>query len=350
MSIKKVGDKWVSRLQVNGRRQQFSFLNKADAQEHERNAYRGAAGLPARRKAVTLEQGWEAWKASLRRRGKRPETLRFYEGKYAALKKLLGPYARLDHIAKPTIDDYLERRWADGVSGKTIHEEIGVLHRMTEETELIPLWQMPDIAWDDNGRRPAQPEEAAAMWMALKGPAKVAFALCLTTGMRAGEAFRVTADDCDWGLRTIRLSARKEHDTIHVAMVDTLRSILPREGVLVAGSYDAVRMGFVRASARAKAPRVWYGPGLGRTTFSTWAVERGGFTENQVSDALGHRAKGVSTPTYIHARAVEPVRRPMSEFIEQLLLKSVPLCATELSGAVPGRTELPRSAEGQFVQ
>jgi len=104
--------------------------------------------------------------------------------------------------------------------------------------------------------------------------------------------------------------------------VDTLAVLLPSSGPLVAATEAAVRSALVRASARA-GTRTWSGPGLGRATFSTWAVRYGGFTQEQVADALGHRTPGSATPGYIRAQAVEPVRRPMARLVERVLLEAV---------------------------
>ena len=317
------GGRWQVRRQVNGRRVAVSFSVKADALEYLRNLERQDAGLPALQKPVSLVEGRKIYEDGLHQRGAPETTLRFYKAKFAVLERLLGTAGRLDRITEADVGAYVEKRRAEGVQNKTMKEELALLHRTTRRSGITPAWHKPALRVTYHPRRAPSPDEIAALWRELNGPSRVALALCLLTGMRASEAYRATVADCDLKAKTIRLIDRKTPDPVHVAIVPTLKALLPKAGPLVAATDNAVRLAMVRASVRAGLDPKWYGPGLGRHSFASWAVQFGGFTTAQVADALGHRLPGVATPLYIHAQAVEPVRRPMSLKVEAVLLKAL---------------------------
>ena len=91
-----------------------------------------------------------------------------------------------------------------------------------------------------------------------------------------------------------------------------------------------------RPSRDAGGPRL-SGPGIGRHCFATWAVAHAGYTTEQIADALGHRRPGAASH-YIHAAAVEPLRRPMAKAIEALLLAEL--------GMIEGAPVLPFARGG----
>ena len=90
-----------------------------------------------------------------------------------------------------------------------------------------------------------------------------------------------------------------------------------------------------RASDRAGVPMVT-GPGIGRHIFGSYALSYGPFTETQVADALGHSAPGV-TQRYLHALAVNPLRRPMAKVVEEVLLGA--LAKVEIPGETGGGSD-----------
>jgi len=323
------GGRWQVRKQVKGRRVALSFTVKTDALEYLRNLERQDAGLPALQRPVSLEEGRKIYEDGLHQRGAPETTLRFYAAKFAVLERLFGAAGRLDRITEGDVGAYVEARRGEGVQNKTIKEELALLHRTTRRSGITPAWHKPALRVTYHPRRAPSPDEVAALWRELNGPPRVALALCLLTGMRASEAMRATVADCDLKAKTIRLTDRKTPDPVYVAIVPTLNGLLPKAGRLVGASADAVRSAMVRASKRAGTPATWYGPGLGRHSFASWAVQFGGFTTAQVADALGHRLPGVATPLYIHAQAVEPVRRPMSLKVESVLLKALEKSGTK---------------------
>ena len=318
------------RRQVNKREYRASFRRKPDAEEWERNMDRRTAGLDPLPRIVTLQEAWDLYKAGLREAGSPETTLRYYRVKYARLEEHLSGGTVLNRLTHVDVQDYiLARRRARRPAGnRTLRAELALLYRMTvrageaHECEIVPAWRMPRLRVVERHRQVPEPEEMARLWHELHGPAQVAVGLCLFTGMRASEAMRAHTRDLSLRDKVLLLRERKTNDEHVVPIVDTLAVLLPSSGPLVAATEAAVRSALVRASARA-GTRTWSGPGLGRATFSTWAVRYGGFTQEQVADALGHRTPGSATPGYIRAQAVEPVRRPMARLVERVLLEAV---------------------------
>ena len=324
--------RWRVRRTIGGQEYSASFQRKDDALEWLRNKDREAGGLAPIPRAVTLAEAWVLYQAGLRQRGSPETTGRYYRVKYAALERVLGPAAVLNRLGPADIETYIDQRRREykDLSNRTLHVELGLLRRMTVRAgetlrvDLVPQWTVPRLRIITRPRRAPTPGEVAGLWRELRGPARVAVALCLLTGCRASEAMRAKVEDVAWGERTLRLDVRKAGDPHIVPIVPTLASLLPRKsGPLVVASEDAVRSALIRASGRAHLAHVWSGPGLGRHCHATWAVQFGGYTTQQVADALGHRMAGAATPAYIHVQAVEPVRRPMAECVEGELLKAL---------------------------
>lgn len=322
---------WRCRRRVNGRVMQATFTYKEDAAEWDRNMERRAAGLEPLQRDVTLAQGWALYQQQLEVRGSPETTFAFYRCKYARLEEWFTPVSVLNCIDKDTVQAYLMTRRQAGIANKTIKDELSLLRRLTVRAEVRPEWRMPQLRVVQVRRIPPTPEEAAILWRELHGPALTAFALCLLAGMRASETFRVTRADYDEKSRTLDLTGRKTQDTLVVPVVPTLAALLPAAGRLVPISEWGVASEFRRASKRAGL-RNWTGPGLGRHAHATWAIQYGGFTSQQVADALGHLLPGAATPRYIHAGAVEPVRRPVAELVEGTLLAA--LAALDSGGKV----------------
>jgi len=321
-----------ARRWVDGPLYHRCFRLRADAEEYLRNFDRADAGLEARPGTVTLADAWAAYVRQLNQRGQKKgttpdalaETLRFYATKYRAIEREFGAVAALAEVRDEDLDEYVERRRSGRrpVGNRTIRAELLLLRRLTKRAGVTPRWQMPELVVRQRPRRAPSPEEVAKPWRELEGPARTALGLFLLTGTRASEALRLDVANVDRKAKTIRLAARKTSDELRVALVPTLERLLPKSGRAVAASAAAVRSALVRASVRADLPR-WSGPGLGRHAFATWAVQLGGFRVADVVDALGHRLPGVATPLYIHAQAVEPMRRPMSRFAERTLLRAL---------------------------
>jgi len=315
------------RRQVNKREYRASFRRKPDAEEWERNMDRRTAGLASLPRIVTLQEAWNLYKTGLRDAGSPETTLRYYKVKYTRLEEHFLGVAILNRLTGTDIQGYVlhRRQGTRPVGNRTLRAELALLYRMTvrageaHECEIVPAWRMPRLRVVERHRQVPEPEEMARLWHELRGPARVAVGLCLFTGMRASEAMRAHTRDLSLRDKVLLLRERKTNDEHVVPVVDTLAALLPLSGSLVAATEAAVRSALVRASARA-GTRTWSGPGLGRATFSTWAVRYGGFTQEQVADALGHRTSGTATPGYIRAQAVEPVRRPMAQLVERVLL------------------------------
>jgi len=339
------------RRQVNKREYRASFRRKPDAEEWERNMDRRTAGLDPLPRIVTLQEAWDLYKAGLREAGSPETTLRYYEVKYARLEGHLSGVAILNRLTGTDIQGYiLRRRQGSRPAGnRTLRAELALLYRMTvrageaHECEIVPAWRMPRLRVVERHRQVPEPEEMARLWHELRGPAQVAVGLCLFTGMRASEAMRAHTRDLSLRDKVLLLRERKTNDEHVVPVVDTLAVLLPPSGPLVAATEAAVRSALVRASARA-GTRKWSGPGLGRATFSTWAVRYGGFTQEQVADALGHRTSGTATPGYIRAQAVEPTRRPMAQLVERVLLGA--LAGHQVQGDTEGRPTTHRLSWG----
>lgn len=306
---------------VNGQRQQQSFSRKEDAAEWLRTLERQAAGLEPIRAAVTLADGWALYQAQLAERGVSDETTRYYRPKYRALLLALGPTAVLGRITQQQISAHVEARRAAGCGNRTIRAEVALLRRMTVRAEIAPLWRMPALKITEHPRAILTPDEMARLWVEVDGAPKVALALCLLTGMRASEALRLDAGAVDRERKTISLSGRKSGDTHVVAACGTLLDLLPARGPLVDAGEYRISWALEAASKRAGVPKQT-GPGIGRHCFATWAVALCGFGYDAVAEALGHARQG-ATWHYIHAAAVEPVRRPMALAIEAQLLAAL---------------------------
>jgi integrase len=319
---------------VGGRNRKASFRRKADAEEWERARDREAAGLDPLPRLVTLKEGWELYQRGLRQRGSPETTFRYYHVKYDRLEEHFSEVAILNRLATPDIREYVAARQAAKrpAGNRTVRAELALLHRMTVRAgealdfDLIPQWRPPRFRIVEHHRRVPTPEQLAGVWVRLQGPPLVALALCTLTGMRASEAYRARASDVSAENATIRLPRRKAGDELVVALTDTLAALLPGTGRLVRAVHHEVSWAMERASRDAGAPKLT-GPGIGRHCFATWAVAHAGFTTEQVADALGHRRPG-ATSHYIHAAAVEPLRRPMAKAIEALLLGAIAKAAT----------------------
>jgi integrase len=310
--------KWRCRRMVNGRVYKASFTRKEDASEWLRQLERAASGLDPLPALVTLSEAWELYQSGLKQRGTTGETLRYYEAKHAALAAELGEHRVVNRIAQADVSAYIDARREQNIGNRTLRAELALLHRMTRRAGIEPRWKVPALKIEEHPRAVPTPAQLASVWRQLEGPSLVALALCTLTGIRASEAFRAKAEDVDRKGGVLRLSGRKSGDTHTVAVVPTLAELLPRRGPLVKMTPHEVGCQLKRASKAAGVPRLT-GPGIGRHAFATWAVAHCGFTTEQVSDALGH-AKPGATRRYIHAAAVEPVRRPMAKAIEGLLL------------------------------
>jgi len=313
---------WRCRRRVNGRIMHATFTYKDNAIEWDRNMERRAAGLEPLPRDVTLAQGWALYQEQLEVRGSSETTFRYYECKYKRLEEWFTPVAVLNRIDKDTIQAYLMTRRRASVGNRTIKHELSLLRRITVRSEVEPAWRTPQLRVLDPRRVPPAPEEAARLWRELHGPELTAFGLCLLAGMRASETLRATRTDYDEATRTLALTGRKTSDELVVPVVPTLAALLPRSGRLVPDGESALASGFRRAAQRAGL-RSWIGPGLGRHAHATWAIAYGGFTSQHVADALGHALPGAATPRYIHAGAVEPMRRPVAKLVEKTLLAAL---------------------------
>ena len=309
---------WRCRRMVRGRVYKASFTRKEDASEWLRKLERLGAGLEPIPQLVTLQEAWAIYRGGLAQRGTTPETLRYYGAKYAALTGILGEHAILNRVTEADVSRYLETRRDGGIGNRTLKSELTFLHRLAERAEAQPRWAVPPLKITENPRKVPTPAQWAAVWRQLEGPAAVALGLCTLTGMRASEAFRCHASDYDAERAVIRLSARKAGDVHVVPVVPTLAALLPAKGPLVKATEHEVSWALEAASKATKGPRL-SGPGIGRHCFATWAVALCGYTEDKVGDALGHARPG-ATRRYIHAEAVEPIRRPMALAVEALVL------------------------------
>jgi integrase len=335
---------WHCRKQVRGREHYATFTRKADAEEWLRNKQRQAQGLDPLQRPVTLKEAWGVYTRGLQERGSPPSTLRYYKVKYDRLEEHFSEVAIVNRLATADIREYVAARQAAkrSASNRTVRAELALLYRMTVragealEFDLIPQWRMPRFRIVERHRQVPTPAQLAAVWVRLEGPPLVALALCTLTGMRASEAFRARVDEVSTGDATIRLRGRKAGDELVVAITDTLAALLPRTGRLVQANEYQVSWALERASRDAGGPRL-SGPGIGRHCFATWAVAHAGYTTEQIADALGHRRPG-ATSHYIHAAAVEPLRRPMAKAIEALLLAEL--------GTIEGAPVLPFARGG----
>lgn len=269
----------------------------------------------------TLSRSEQDYVARLVERGSPATTHRYYEAKWSSLRSHFGDVP-ITLIGQKEVTDFLMARRKEGCSNRTIRAELTLLSRAYARADLDRPWRLPDLRIEENPRMAPKPAIVARLWRELSGPAKTALALCTLTGMRASEAFRVTADDLDRENNTLRLRGRKTNDRHVVHVCSTLLALLPTEGRLVQAEESAVRSAMVRASERAGIKQ-WSGPGLGRHCFATWAVEHGGYTTEQVADALGHSRPGLVTLRYIHATATKPLLKPMAELVEKVLLEAI---------------------------
>lgn len=306
-----------------------TFKRKVDAEEWERAQDRRAAGLEPLPRLVTLAEGWALYQAGLGARGSPETTLRYYKVKYERLEEHFTEVAVLNRLAPADVREYVAARQSGKhpAGNRTVRAELALLYRMTVRAgealdfDLIPQWRMPRFRIVEHHRRVPTPEQLAALWARLHGPPLVALALCTLTGMRASEAFRAHAAHWNRGERTLLLPGRKAGDELVVVVVDTLAALLPRTGPLVKAGTSQIVSALRRASAKVGGPTIT-GPGIGRHIFGSYAISYGPWTETQVADALGHSAPGV-TQRYLHALAVNPLRRPMAETVETVLLEAL---------------------------
>lgn len=328
------------KIVVRGRQRKASFVARdrskaqvaaarALALEWLRQQERDRAGMPRGARAVTAEQARDAYTRHLRERGSPETTHRYYAAKWVALIGSLPESETLDRITPGDVSEYVAARRAAKVCNRTIRAELGLLARATRMAGWQPRWTLPRLRITEHPRAAPPPEDVARLWRATTGPAHVALALCLLTGMRASEAYRAEAEDVDRARAVLRLRGRKAGGEHLVPVVGTLAALLPTSGPLVAASENAVRLALRRASVRCRIVPRWTGPGLGRHCFATWAVEHGGYSTGQVADALGHSRGGAVTLRYIHAEAVARLIRPIAECVEQQLLVALGIGASQ---------------------
>lgn len=315
------------RKMVEGRVYCHTFSNAADAREYVRLLERAAAGLEVRPARWTLTDAQRAYDDRLTERGSGAETVRYYAAKWKALRTVLGEDCVLADLTPADASRYVAARRPEKgrtAANRTIRAELALLWRSYRLLGLRPEWTVPELRIETRRRQVPAPAAVARLWTFLDGPPRTALALCLLTGMRASEALRLTADKWDRERRVLRLTHRKSGDELEVAVIPLLAALLPAKGLLVPMAEKDMRSAFRAASQAAGVAPRWSGPGLGRHCFATWAQEFCGYTTEQVADALGHTRPGLATKHYTHARAVEPLLRPMCEAIGALLERSFP--------------------------
>ena len=328
MSVTRVGKKWVVRKRLQGMKPIYeTYINREDALLRERNIERQAGGMAPITRPVTLDAAWAKLEETLVTRGIDPDTIRTNYSRIKVLRRVFGGNQLLSNITDDMIKAYIrqrrEERKRKPITNRTLSVELFLLRRLAEESKQSVAWEDPKLVITEHQRIPPTPTELAKMWLVFDPLIKRAVALCATTGMRVSEALRATVADVDREAKVIHLMKRKSGDYLTVALTPLVESLLPTEGKLVPITQSAVDGRIRRASKVAGLSRVYHGPSiLGRHVLSTWAVQYLGYTEGQVAEALGHRTKGV-THRYIHAQAVEPIRRPLSLKIEKLLLDAV---------------------------
>lgn len=263
-------------------------------------ARRAALARTASRGALTLLSGIEMVRADLRLRGLRPGTARWYEDQFTVLLKTWAGTSRLEEFTPAIVERFVERRRAAGVGANSIRHHLRALSRIfnlaierglldrnpvTKAVRPRPVQSVPHVfTWDEaqgvlSAVRARSPADAAVI------------ELLLTTGLRKGEAARLTPASLAGDLLTVDGKRGVRVLPLPPQVVGLLRTPIP--GDTEQRRADHVRRVCERWKKRLREPRLH--PHALRHTFTSELARRG-VPEQVLADLLGH-ARRVQSQT-----------------------------------------------------
>jgi integrase len=294
MPVRKHGDNWYVRLQVQGVRiERVAGPKKSDALDLEAQIRREATdqrvGRPSKK---TLDQA----------------LLRWLQGDARALKSFDDIRAKARHIEKyiagkpisqaPDIAEAIKKDMQDaGLDAITINRRLAVLRRICK---LAAAWKWVDAApkvtllAGETVRKVALTEaQVDKLAAAAPQPYRDAILLVAYTGMRPGELLALQAHQVQG--RAIVITESKTDRQRVIPVPRRAFPILKR--IPLGITYAMMRKAFEDARAEAKMPHVQFRDL--RRTYGSWIVQRTGNLK-AAQDLLGHTTSVITAKHYAH--------------------------------------------------
>lgn len=330
MSVRKRGNKWMIDFYPDGRKgKRVRFLLPETVQTREQ--------------ALTIEQ-------DIKKQSKNPqpvnlldptlnqieleiiefveinranETLKMYQKALRHWKPMFGGL-RLSCFGQKIIDQYKQKRQADGVGAKTINNEIGVITAIINYAAKrgycsgLP-YRIEKLPWVRQLPKMLSRGEIKS-FLAAADPKYKAMFLCLyQTGMRFDEVRNLKWEDIDWHAEAIRVKKAKHWKTRLIPMarelIDALTALRKSKGLVFPSRrgrpYDNIRKALQRAAYKAKIDRHITAHML-RHSFATHLLESG--TDiRAIQELLGH-SNIQTTQIYTHV-AMPQLKKEINKLV-----------------------------------
>jgi integrase/recombinase XerD len=195
------------------------------------------------------------------------ETYKGYLKAYKHLEPLMGKVC-LQDITQVLIDKYKKKRKKDGVSAKTINNELAILGAIinyaVDNNYCMPLqFKIKKLPYVRKLPNILSREEIKTLLDACELQYRAMFLCLYQTGMRFGEVSNLHWEDIDWHVGGIRVQKAKHWKTRIIPMTPELREALgaikKRKGLVFPFKnnkpYHTVRKALLRAAKKAQIER-----------------------------------------------------------------------------------------------
>lgn len=294
MPVRKHGDNWYVRVQINGQRiERVAGPKKADALDLEARIRKDATdqrvGRPSKK---TLDQALLRWLEGDAR------ALKSYDdicGKARHIESYIAgkPVAAAADVAEIIKKDMLDA----GLTPTTINRRLAVLRRITK---LAVKWGWIDAApavtllSGEVARKVALTPEQVEKWAAkAEGAVRDAIILTAYTGLREGELLRL--DRPNVAGHALILTETKTGRQRVIPVPRRARPVLKR--IPLGLTYGTLRKGFEDARVAAKLPHVQFRDL--RRTYGSWIVQQSKSLK-AAQDLLGHTSSAITSKHYAH--------------------------------------------------
>ena len=294
MPVRKHGDNWYVRVQINGQRiERVAGPKKSDALDLEARIRKEATdqrvGRPGKK---TLDQALLRW---LQGDARALPSYEDVKAKARHIEKYIAgqPIAKASDVAETIKKAMLD----EGLTPTTINRRLAVLRRITK---LAAKWGWIEAApavtllGGEKARKVAlTPAEVDKLAKKAEGVVRDAIILGAYTGLREGELLRLTAANVAPAALVLAETKNRRQRVIPVP-----RRVLPiLKRIPLDLTYAILRKGFEDARIAAKMEHVQFRDL--RRTYGSWIVQRTGNLK-AAQDLLGHTSSAITSKHYAH--------------------------------------------------
>lgn len=244
---------WRGWYTVAGERH-FCRVRATQKEAHEDALRERSLTAPMPSKGRTLERAFDLITRDLKTAGRRPDTEAWYRCQFAAITKAWPAKTSLRRIDRRQVQDFIDGRLIDGVSGSTIRHHLRALSRafrlaMREDwVSVDPTTQVTKPRASPKDRPPIDRDELFRRVEELAPADADLVVLLFCTGLRKSEAARMRVEDVDIGAGVLSIPEGKTNSARLPLPGETLDVLfrMASSGHVVPGSTFARRKDCVR--------------------------------------------------------------------------------------------------------